>query len=168
MYFIFTNSYSPNRIDEIVAYLLGPRLWIPQVDYPDFDDWVQRAWRELKSGRKRAMLCCEHGTVAGVLLYQRHKQRSDALELKNLTVRPDVRGRYIASFLLRNTEIEGAREFQSSAIVADAKYQNIPIRRFLMRNGYKIAEKTDLYQRGGGTDAVYLKKSPSISRFSFT
>lgn len=38
MDFRFTNEYSPTRVDEIVAYLLGPRLWTPQANYPDFGD----------------------------------------------------------------------------------------------------------------------------------
>ncbi len=157
MDFKFTNDYPFSRLDEIVSYLLGPRLWIPSTDYPDFLDWADRTWLELKKENKRAIITLSYNGIVGITVYQRHKKYADALEIKNLTVRPDYRGRYIASFLLKNTEIEGAKEFKSKYILCDAKAKNISVRNFLFKNRYQIMAKTDLYNLSAGEDLVYRK-----------
>lgn len=158
MDFHFTNEYPAARLDEIVHYLLGPRLWIAAASYPDFADWAQRAHVELGSERKRALLACSGTDIVGVVVYQRHKQRADALEIKNLTVRPDQRGRYLASFLVRNAEIEGVREFPVACVVCDAKADNAPIRKFLLRQRYAVVGRADLYDKGAGDDLIYEKR----------
>ncbi len=165
MDFKFTNNYSVSRLDEIVSYLLGPRLWIPSTDYPDFLDWAQKVYGELKKDVKRALIALSENNVVGVAIYQRHKKYKDALEIKNLTVRPDMRGRYIASFLMRNAEIEGQREFNSGYVLCDAKASNYPVRLFLMKHQYKILRKEDLYGLNSGKDIVYRKNflwTPSV------
>jgi len=163
MNFKFTNEYSTGKLDEIVSYLLGPRLWIPKVDYPDFYDWADRSYRELKRENKRAMVALSYNDVVGVVIYQRHKKCRDTLEIKNLTVRPDKRGRYIASFLLRNAEIEGKREHKSNSVLCDAKAGNAEISGFLTRNGYKAIAECDLYCLDAGKDVIYKK---NLSRFN--
>lgn len=157
VHFTFTNDYAPARLDEIVEYLLGPRLWIPQTDYPDFFDWADRAHRELKREAKRAMLALSGKEIVGITIYQRHKRYRDALEIKNLTVRPDQRGRHIASFLIRNTEIEGGKEFGVSYVLCDAKANNFAVRNFLLKHRYQPLERTDLYNISAGDDLVYRK-----------
>ena len=87
MNFKFTNEYSDSRIDEIVSYLLGPRLWIPTIDYPDFADWTEKTYKELKKERKRAMIVLSRNNVVGAIIYQKHKKKNDTLEIKNLTVK---------------------------------------------------------------------------------
>lgn len=157
MDFRFTNEFLPSRIDEIVNYMLGPRLWIPSTDYPDALDWAQKAYTELKRESKRALLALSRGEVVGVLVYQRHKRIPEALEFKNLTVRPDQRGRYVASFLLRNAEIEGGRDFKSEYVLADSKAANLAVSFFLTRHRYRIVGKRDLYGLGAGDDVIYRK-----------
>ncbi len=167
MTFQFTNEYPVSRLDEIVSYLMGPRLWIPHGDYPDFLDWADRVHRELKHDNKRALVAFSSGggsafggqnnEIVGVAVYQRHKAHDDTLEIKNLTVRPDKRGRYIASFLLRNAEIEGAKDFKSKRIICDAKAKNFEIKSFLLKNHYRILAKDDLYRKNGGEDLIYSK-----------
>jgi ribosomal protein S18 acetylase RimI-like enzyme len=156
--YLFSNEYSPSRVDEIVAYLAGPRLWIPQAQYPDYDDWLQKVHRELKSEQKRALIAFAQGIVCGAIIYQRHKSRQDILELKNITVRPEEQGRLIASFLMRNTEIEGARDFPGvTSAVCDAKRDNVAIGAFLRRNRYQPVGTADLYGLGGGADVLFRK-----------
>lgn len=157
MDFKFTNDYPAFRLDEIVSYLLGPRLWIPQVDYPDFSNWVEKVYEELKTDKKRAFVAFSGGNVVGVTVYQQHKKFKEVLEIKNLTVRPDMQGRYIANFLLRNSEIEGAKEFRSKYILCDAKARNYAIRLFLLKNRYKVLGKSDLYNLNSGDDLIYQK-----------
>ena len=158
MDFRFTTEYPLSRLDEIVSYLLGPRLWIPQTDYPDFSDWAKKSHQELKKESKRALIALSRQEIVGVAIYQRHKKVKEALEIKNLTVRPDQRGRYIASFLMRNAEIEGARDFKSNQVICDAKASNFAVQSFLIRHRYSILNQTDLYQMGTGEDLIYQKK----------
>ena len=165
MDFRFTTEYPLSRLDEIVSYLLGPRLWIPQTDYPDFSDWAQKSHQEIKRESKRALIALSRQEIVGVAIYQRHKKIKETLEVKNLTVRPDQRGRYIASFLMRNAEVEGARDFKATKVVCDAKANNFSVQSFLVRHHYSILDKTDLYQLGTGEDLVYQKiLLPSIQR----
>jgi ribosomal protein S18 acetylase RimI-like enzyme len=158
MHFVFTTEQSGKRADEIVDYLLGPRLWIPQVDYPDFDVWATKVHTQLKRERKRAIIALAGDNVVGAIIYQKHQLLPDVLEIKNITVRPDARGRFMASFLLRNAEIEGARNFGSHEVLVDAKARNLAIKSFLLRNSYRTLGVADLYGLGAGEDVVYRKR----------
>lgn len=162
MDFRFTNEYPLSRLDEIIAYLLGPRLWIPQSDYPDFEDWAERSYKELLKESKRAIIALHNREMVGVLIYQKHKKHDNVLELKNLTVRPDKRGRHIASFLLRSAEIEGAKEFKTTQILCDAKADNFQMRSFLMKNHYRILGREALYNLGAGEDLIYHKSARAL------
>lgn len=154
----FTTERTWARADEIVDYLRGPRLWIPQTDYPDFDDWAAKVHAQLKSEEKRAVVAFVQGVVAGAIIYQRHRGDVDSMEIKNVTVRPDVQGRYFASFLLRNAEVEGARDFGVRSVIVDAKARNVGIRAFLLKNGYLPSGTADLYGLGAGADIIYMKR----------
>ena len=156
--FTFTNEYRSSQTDEIIDYLNGPRLWVPKVHYPDYFDWLGKVHVELKAEVKRAMVALDHGQVCGVIIYQEHKNQKGVLELKNLTVRPDLRGRYIASFLLRNTEIEGGDEFGADSVICDAKASNFSIGSFLLKQGYQALGQVDLYKLKTGDDIIYNKK----------
>ncbi len=159
MEFLFTNEVAPSRIDEVVAYLAGPRLWVPQVNYPDYDAWLHKVHGELKSEHKRALVAFTGGVVCGTVIYQRHKTQGDVIEVKNITVRPEEQGRLVASFLMRNTEIEGVRDFPgTTAVVCDAKADNMPMRAFLSRNRYAQVGQADLYGLGAGTDILFRKE----------
>ena len=158
MEFVFTTEQTLSRTDEIVDYLLGPRLWIPKVDYPDYEDWIQKVHAQLKQEDKRAIVALSCRSIVGAIIYQRHQTESEALEIKNITVRPDVQGRFIASFLLRNAEVEGARDFGIQRVLVDSKARNLEIRSFLFRNGYTNLGTHDLYGLGSGEDIVYSKR----------
>ena len=165
MDFRFTNDYPVSKLEEIVSYLLGPRLWIPQTDYPDFLDWAGKTYAELKKENKRAIIALSGKEIVGAAIYQRHKKYSEALEIKNITVRPDVRGRYVANFLMRNTEVEGAQEFNSNYAICDAKAKNFSVRYFLLKNRYLPMANEDLYGLGAGKDIVYRKKLAGVNSF---
>lgn len=143
--------------DQVADYLRGPRLWIPRTEYPDFEAWLERAHAQLKSEEKRALLAIARGEIVGAVIYQRHRRDPGLLEIKNVSVRPDARGRHVASFLLRNAEVEGVADFGCSRAVADTKASNLSVRSYLVRNGYSLAAREDLYRLSSGDDAVYHK-----------
>jgi ribosomal protein S18 acetylase RimI-like enzyme len=161
MLLTFTTEQTCSRADEIVSYLLGPRLWIPSFDYPDFEEWLQKVHGQLKSEQKRAVVALSRGGVVGAVLYQRKAGEPSTVEMKNVTVRPDARGRYVASFLLRNAEVEAATDFGVREAMVDAKARNLGIRAYLMHNGYRASRTEDLYGLGAGADVVYRKRLPA-------
>jgi ribosomal protein S18 acetylase RimI-like enzyme len=160
MLITFTSDESWKRAEEITEHLRGPRLWIPRTDYPDLEAWTEKVCAQLRREEKRAMVAIVGGSVVAAVVYQRKGGSGKALEVKNISVRPDQRGRHIASFLLRNAEIEGARDFGTSRVVVDAKARNLEVRSFLTRNGYVPKEVSDLYGLGAGEDVTYLKRAP--------
>jgi ribosomal protein S18 acetylase RimI-like enzyme len=164
MHYSISNELGTSRTDEIVEYLTKPRLWVPEADYPDFSVWVERVHGQLKSEDKRAIVAMERGSIVGAIVYQKHKTLADTLELKNISVRPDASGRYLASFLLRNAEIEGARDFNVSKATCDAKVSNVGIRMFLLRHRYVVQGEADLYRLGAGGDLVFGKPISSFPR----
>ena len=157
MLIVFTSEETVRRVDQLLDYLRGPRLWIPSVDYPDFDGWLVRAYTQLKTEAKRALIALSGQAIVGAVLYQRHRLEVDAVEIKNITVRPDQRGRYVASFLLRNAEVEGAADFAARRALVDSKRRNIAMCRHLERNGYQVRSVLDLYGLGAGDDVLFEK-----------
>jgi ribosomal protein S18 acetylase RimI-like enzyme len=156
----FTNELRRSRYDELLEYLRGQRLWLDSVkDYPDHEQWLNKVDQELKSRIKRALVAFDGRRIIGATIYQKHKQIEHTLEMKNLTVRPEKRGRFIASFLLRNTEIEGVHEFGARRITFDAKKRNAGIRHFAQGiHRYEISEERDIYGLGAGRDVVFVKE----------
>lgn len=158
MEFLVTTDQTCRRTDEVVTYLTGPRLWIPQADYPDYDAWIEKVHEQLRHEHKRAILALCRNRIVGAVVYQKHLTEPDALEIKNITVRPDMQGRYVASFLLRNAEIEGAQDFGVRRALLDAKVRNTAIRTYLFKHGYRpLVPRLDLYGLGAGEDVVYTK-----------
>lgn len=118
-------------------------------------DWLDKTSIEIQNGMKQGICCYYDKKLVGAAIFQKHKTISRFLELKNLTVLPEIGRRFVASFLLRNIEAE-AKSF--SHVICDAKDDNIMIQRFLTRNKYKAVATLDLYGLNAGKDVVYLKE----------
>jgi ribosomal protein S18 acetylase RimI-like enzyme len=103
------------------------------------------------------MVAIDRGNIIGLVLYQKHRDLADTLEIKNISVSPEFGGRYLASALLRNAEVEGSRDFFVNHVVVDAKASNTAIRRFLLSHRYRIQNQTDLYGLGAGQDLLFTK-----------
>jgi ribosomal protein S18 acetylase RimI-like enzyme len=158
--FRFTNEHRLSQTGEIVGFLERPRLWIPSTaDYPDHFDWLDKVGIQLEREQKRAMVAYHGRAIVGTVVYQRHLTEANTLEIKNLSVVPTSEGRFIGSFLLRNTEIEGTQhDFPGcNRIVFDTKTTNTGIVAFGMRHGYRLAGIEDLYGLGAGEDAIFVK-----------
>lgn len=157
--FRFTNDLSQHEIDGVVGLLRSPRLWIPtEADYPAHPEWVDKTVAQLESETKRALLAQHDGVPVGVAIFQRHPERSEILEIRNLSVAPEDQGRFVGSFLLRNTEIEAMVGFPGvKSVLVDTKATNTDMVDFLMNHGYEIEEFVDLYGLGTGEDVVLSK-----------
>jgi len=154
----FTNNFPLSRVDEVIDFTLGPRLWISDKGYPDLAQWGQRLYHDLKHSHKQALIALDHNQVVGSIVYRRHAQDSTALEIRRITVHPSQQGRYVSDFLLRNTEIQAQQDFGASHVTVDSKTDAFGMIHFLIRNGYKITDKVDLYGLGAGDDFIYKKK----------
>lgn len=150
--FAFTSTLSSKVID----FLAGPRLWVPRSSYPDFMDWLDKVSIEIRNRTKRGIVCYYDRKMVGAAIYQKHKTWPQFLELKNITISPEVSRRFIASFLVRNIEAEARGHF--SHVICDAKKDNANIRQFLTSNKYQIVGNVDLYGLRAGPDTVYLKE----------
>lgn len=159
--FRFVGEPQMQDIGNIIGILEKPRLWVPRTDYPDYFDWLQKVETELQAERKRAIVAYSGHEPVGAVLYQRHKTRHAAVEIKNLSVSPDVRGRHVGSFLLRNAEVEalGFDYPDCNRLVLDAKLTSTGIIAFLLKHGYQPEGVQDLYGLGAGADLVMTKTS---------
>jgi ribosomal protein S18 acetylase RimI-like enzyme len=161
--FRFTNEHSSSETGNIVEVLERPRLWIPtQHDYPDFSSWVLKTEARIAEGSTRAMIAYLGTTPAGVVIYQQHETKPETVKVRNISVSPDAQGRYIGSFLLRNTEIEAMKyDFPGcKQIMVDTKQANTRMISFLIGQGYSISEVSDLYGLEAGLDTVMVKTTP--------
>lgn len=158
--FRFTNDHSSSDLGHVADVLLRPRLWIPtESDYPTHGDWVQKTEAQLAADSKRAMMAYYGPVSVGTVVYQQHKTRPEAVEIKNISVSDDMRGRYVGSFLLRNAEIEAiTTDFPDcTTVVGDTKITNVDMIKFVLDHGYTVEEITDLYGLGTGLDVVFSK-----------
>ena len=143
--FKFTNDHSPSQIGNIIDVLRRPRLWIPtEQDYPNHDVWLDRVEAQVLAGTKRAMLAYHEGRPVGAVVYQRHTDRSDVLEIKNISVDPEAAGRYVGSFLLHNSVLEAEKvDFPGvEEVTVDTKQTNRGMIKFLLDHEYVLQEVT--------------------------
>lgn len=108
--FRFNNDYTSAEVADIVDVLRRPRLWIPtEKDYPNHGSWLDETEDLIISGKKRAMAAYMGNDAVGTVIYQRDPNQPQSLEIRNISVSADARGRYVGGFLLRNAEIEAAQ-----------------------------------------------------------
>lgn len=158
--FRFANEHTAGEVGNVITVLRRPRLWVPTSrDYPGHDDWLQRTEAEIALNQKRAMVAYQGGSPVGAIVYRRHEEDPSIVEIRNLSVSPDVSGRYIGSFLLRNTELEAVSHDYpgTDTIMADTKATNTEMIDFLQNHGFVLEDLTDLYGLGAGLDAVLTK-----------
>ncbi len=139
----------------------SPRLWIPtKIDYPDYDEWLLKVEAQIAAGEKRAMLARHNGKGVGAIVYGIHKAQPNSVDIRNVSIAPDSRGRYVGSFLLRNAEIEaiGIDFPDTESIFVDTKPANTEMLAFLGSHGYQQVAISDRYGLGTGPDVI-LEKS---------
>ncbi len=157
--FRITNEHTQSEVGNIISVLRKPRLWIPtEKDYPDHALWLEKTEDQIQRGTKRAMLAYIGGTPVGTVVYQRHEQLPSVVEVRNISVSPEATHRGIASFLLRNAELEAVRiDFpDTDTIMVDTKIANPEMIQFLELRDYELAEIADLYG-SGSFDGIFTK-----------
>ena len=149
-YFSFRDISGTRSINQAVNFLARQSL-----GYPNYSDWIEKAETELLTGIKKGVIAYNNGILAGDIICQSHKDLSGALnvlELKNIRIHPEVRGRRFASFMLRQAEIE----FPHDLILVDARKDQRDMINFLFSEGYKPIASSNLYEPDVG-DIVMAK-----------
>lgn len=159
-----SNEHSCSQVAGIIDVLRQPRLYVPtDQDYPNHNEWLEKTEHQLQTGMKRAMVAYIENTAVGTVIYQRNPVNHSELEVRNISVEQAARGRFIGSFLLKNSEIEAvSNDFPGvKEIVVDTKVTNREMIRFLTDHGYDVKEVVDLYGLGAGLDVVLTKSVES-------
>lgn len=158
--FRFNNEHSSAEVADIVDVLRQPRLWIPtEKDYPNHKTWLDKTEAQIASGSKKAMAAYMGKNAIGTVIYQQLSGDPKTLEIRNISVADDARGRHVGSFLLRNAEIEAIQnDFPGiEDIIIDTKLNNSQMITFLESQGYSVKDIVDLYGLGAGLDVVMSK-----------
>lgn len=159
--FRFSNDPTSRNIDATASLLVQPRLWIPSGDYPGHMDWRDKALSQLGTEEKRAILAFWGTEPVGCIIYQRDPSNPLNIEIKNISIEKEARGRHVASFLLRQVEAEAPHDFPGSTdIWVDTKRANSGIIGFLLHSGYGIEATTLLpsnFAHNGEPDVVLTK-----------
>ena len=148
MNFQFTDIQSRKELSQAIDFLHKQDL-----NYPNYDNWVQKTESELDSGYKNAILAFSGGKIVGDLVYQQHKKNPRFLELKNLRVHPEIRERNFARFMLKQVEVENQNY---DAIIIDAPSEHPEIISFMQTEGYISLLSKPLYD-DGAPDIVMIK-----------
>ena len=123
-------------------------------DYPDYDEWVKKCYRELQLGYKQALVCLLGDEIIGNLIFQQHKEDPLSLELKNSRVNPKHRRKRVFTRLYRNVE-RYAIEKGFSRIVGDTHADNNGVIKTSIRLGFHLESTERLYD--GRLESILVK-----------
>lgn len=147
----FTDEMNSRNAAEVAEVLRAPRLWIPtHEDYgTNHDRWLERTEADLGKDKKHALLARYGLKAVGVVVFRPSPCIKTTLDIRNISINPDVDGRKFGSFMLRNTEVI-AQEIYPSLTVAqiDTKQTNTAMVAFLLSQGYEQVGVEELYEDG--------------------
>ncbi len=113
-------------------------------DYPGYLEWVEKCRRELELGSKQALVVKSQGVIVADLVFQRHKQESHAIEIKNVRVDPYYQRNGLFTQLERQLELQVAQEGYKRIIV-DTHATNLPFILAAQKVGFRKVAEEPLY-----------------------
>lgn len=155
----FGEVSNPGRAANIVDFLRKPRLWIPtKADYGESHSaWLEKTEAELSDGTRHALFAKTGSQTVGAVVFRQNQEKSEIVDIRNISISPDTRGRYFGAFLLRNSEYLAKEVYpQLSCFTVDTKLTNHSMRSFLKSQDYQEKSVLDLYD--SGRQDVVLKK----------
>ncbi len=94
-------------------------------------------------GYKEAIMALDGGVVCGDIIWQRHKQIPNLVEIKNLRISEWFRGRGAAAFMLKQIEaLDTKRDF---GIIGDVRAEQKEVIEFMKRMGFTSLFGASLY-----------------------
>ena len=139
--------------DEKELKLLLNFLIKQDLGYPNYEEWVQKSEYEIEKGLKIPILGLSGNELVADLIYQKHKELSNSLEIKNCRVISPLRYRDFARFMFKQVEIEAKRKYDS--IVCDVRSTEIRTIEFLLNINYIPLNKKPLYDNK--LDIIFFK-----------
>lgn len=148
-------NYSMRSVEDKIDLMdLKGFIELQDLQYPRYFDWVDKTVVQLELGIKKAILCFEQGSLVGDIIYQPHQEISRFRELKNIRIHSKVRGRGVASFLLKQVEIDDVDSID--ALIVDARKNATDMNDFLTYSGFMPIIGASLYD-SNEEEIVYLK-----------
>jgi hypothetical protein len=117
------------------------------IDYPHYDEWLQRAESQMEKGEKEAILAFSGRKLAGDLVTQMCKDSGlgSLLEIKNARVHPDLRDRHFMTFMLK--QLYRGYENKYDGMIVDVRASQPETLNYLVREGFAPIAKTTLYEK---------------------
>lgn len=156
----FSNEHNRRQLGDIMTVLSQPRLWVPTAaDYPRHKEWLGKSEAQIAEGTKRALLAYVGANPVGAIVYRRHEAAKNIVEIRNISIDPEVHGRLFGAFMLRQVETDSlAHDFPGTdTLTVDTKATNGDMIAFLEKQGFRPSDAVDLYSDGTGMDVVLTK-----------
>jgi hypothetical protein len=116
------------------------------LDYPDYDAWLQKTENQLETGEKQAILAFNEGRLVADLVTQTCRDNGLGLlrEIKNGRVHPELRDRYFMKFMLKQLYKES--EGRYDGLIGDIRANQTDILNYFLSEGFIPIAKTTLYE----------------------
>ena len=148
--FSFRLAEDRKEVSELEKFLRHQPL-----NYPFFNDWVDRTIQEILSGYKKVIVAFNNNILIGNAIYQPHKTLSRVREIKNVRVHPRLQHRGFSYFMIKQAETYRQEDFD--LIICDASSNNLPANRLLKGMGYEEIARAPLYG-SNQEEVVYIKR----------
>ena len=152
--FQFRSVEDGKDIERLVNFLM-----VQDINYPNYQDWVEKARAEIIMGWKSGVIAVSNGIILGDVIWQPHKELPRIREIKNMRVHISVRKRYFARFLMKQAEAEGRKDYD--LLMCDLREdhpEKKPLIRMLTSMAYRELYAVNLYDPGV-KDIVMIKKA---------
>jgi N-acetylglutamate synthase-like GNAT family acetyltransferase len=140
--FTFTTLENIKQLKSLMDFMASQNL-----DYPNYDEWLQKTESQLERGEKQAILAFDEGRLVGDLVYQvcRDEGLGNLIEIKNLRIHPEVKERYFASFMLRQLYAECKDKYDG--LLVDIRANQKQTRDFFISQGFNPIMNISLYEK---------------------
>jgi ribosomal-protein-alanine N-acetyltransferase len=122
---------------------------------PEIAQWTVRDYDRVARGEMARWVAEDESGVTGFIVA---RQVLTDLEILNLAVRPDARGREIATQLLRQT-LKWSESFEARRAILEVRASNLAALRFYERNKFQVVGRRPRYYTGPVEDALLLTRT---------
>ncbi len=116
---------------------------------------MKKCIRELEIGYKKALVYRANGSIRANLIFQRHKQDPDVIEIKNCRVDQNFRRQGIFTSLLRAVG-QYAKIHRFKRITVDTHSDNTSFIEASKKLGFRVEAQEQLY--GAGLETILVKE----------
>ena len=141
-YYSFTTLEDMNQLKLLIDFMASQ-----DINYPRYNEWLQRAESQLEKGEKEAILAFSKGKLVADLVTQTCKDSGlgSLREIKNARVHPLLIDRYFMTFMLKQL-YKGCENFCDGMIV-DVRASQLETLRYFVKEGFIPIAKTTLYEK---------------------